>query len=261
MQASRLRLLSYNIHQGITVSRNRLTLAVLRAAIRSLDADVVVLQEVAGSSIDREAGSSPGRLTSQLEELADEVWPHHAYGTNAVFTTHSHGNAVLSRFPILSWRNENITVGRLEPRGILHVTMVALGEQPVHVMGIHLGLSQGERREQARRLRAYVENSVPAGAPLFVAGDFNDWRRQISRELVEGLSMREAFRVAHRHYARTFPSRFPVFHLDRIYFRGCELESASCFRGKPWNTLSDHLPLLASFRCEGASESGRGNGS
>lgn len=253
MQAPRLRVLSYNIHQGITATRNRLTLDVLKAAIRSLDADVVLLQEVAGSELEREAGRNPVRLSSQLAALADEVWPHHAFGTNAVFTSHFHGNAILSRHRIEAWHNERITIGNREPRGILHGVLDIPGEPvPVHALAIHLGLSQRERAAQARKLREYVERRVPARAPLVVGGDFNDWRKRISRELSGALGMREAFRVAHRRYARTYPSRFPILHLDRIYFRGCAVESARRCAGKPWRSLSDHLPLVADFRLDRA---------
>ena len=44
---------------------------------------------------------------------------------------------------------------------------------------------------------------------------------------------------------RTFPSRVPVFSLDRIYTRGFECRALLVPRGPAWSRMSDHLPLVA----------------
>jgi endonuclease/exonuclease/phosphatase family metal-dependent hydrolase len=49
---------------------------------------------------------------------------------------------------------------------------------------------------------------------------------------------------------RTFPSRVPVFALDRVYTRGLQCESASVPRGAGWARMSDHLPLVVELRLE-----------
>jgi len=43
----------------------------------------------------------------------------------------------------------------------------------------------------------------------------------------------------------TFPSRMPVFSMDRIYMRGLQCLSTSVPRGAAWARMSDHLPLVA----------------
>ena len=43
----------------------------------------------------------------------------------------------------------------------------------------------------------------------------------------------------------TFPSRLPVFSMDRIYVRGLACVSTSVPRGVVWARMSDHLPLIA----------------
>jgi len=43
----------------------------------------------------------------------------------------------------------------------------------------------------------------------------------------------------------TFPSRMPVFSMDRIYMRGLQCVSTSVPRGAAWARMSDHLPLVA----------------
>ena len=43
----------------------------------------------------------------------------------------------------------------------------------------------------------------------------------------------------------TFPSRMPLFSMDRIYVRGFRCVSTSVPRGAAWARMSDHLPLVA----------------
>ena len=44
---------------------------------------------------------------------------------------------------------------------------------------------------------------------------------------------------------RTFPSRVPVFSLDRIYTRGFALPRDARAARPGWARMSDHLPLVA----------------
>lgn len=241
-----LRLLSYNIHQGLTIHRRQIAISLLKEAIKSLRADVVLLQEVAGST--RAARSGDGISVFQLEELADQVWPYHAYGRNAVFSGGFHGNAILSRYPIHNVHNLDITIRPLDKRGVLHGEIdFPSSEFRLHIMAVHLGLLQYERRRQLKKLVQYIERRTGDSSRLLMAGDFNDWREKVSRRLSKRVRLSEAFLHEHRRHARTFPSRFPMLCLDRIYFRGVQLEQATRLKGRPWLYLSDHLPLLADF--------------
>ena len=247
---TRLRVLSYNIHQGLTIHRRQIALSILKEAIRSLEADIVLLQEVAGTTHTEIApgDDEPGVTAFQLEGLADELWPYYAYQKNSIFSGGFHGNAILSRFPIVKWNNIDITVSPLDKRGLLHGE-VSLPDRgiSVHVMAIHLGLLQFERRRQLKQVCEYIQGNLLPESVCLLGGDFNDWRQIVSRRLSKRVGMQEAFRAQDARHARTFPSRFPVLRLDRIYFRGVELKTARCLRGKPWQFLSDHLPLMADF--------------
>ena len=48
----------------------------------------------------------------------------------------------------------------------------------------------------------------------------------------------------------TFPSRFPLFAMDRIYTRGLHCHASSVPRGNTWARMSDHLPLVAELSLE-----------
>lgn len=247
-----LRVMSYNIHQGLTASRRQIGLNILKDAIVALSADVVILQEVAGTTSTPQKPTSTGSgLAYQLEILADTLWPYHAYQRNSVFTGGYHGNAILSRFPLKKWNVINISVPGLARRGVLHGEIeVPWMKSPLHLFGTHLGLLQYERHRQIKKLCAYMKDKVPSG-PMLLAGDFNDWRERISDKLEVDLKMKEAFLSHQMKHARTFPAGMPVLRLDRIYYRGFKLKGAERLKGRPWSHLSDHLPILAHLAYDG----------
>ena len=45
--------------------------------------------------------------------------------------------------------------------------------------------------------------------------------------------------------ARTFPARFPMLQLDRIYVRNAAVHAPMVLPRRPWSHLSDHAPLAA----------------
>ena len=65
-----------------------------------------------------------------------------------------------------------------------------------------------------------------------------------------GLLRAQARRGAAQLSALTFPSRMPVFALDRIYTRGLHCRAMYVPRGTAWARMSDHLPLVAEFELD-----------
>jgi endonuclease/exonuclease/phosphatase family metal-dependent hydrolase len=243
-----LKVLSYNIHKGLSALNRKHVLHDIREAIRSVDPDLVFLQEVLGAHNRHSKRFKNWPQESQFEFLADSIWSHHAYGKNAVYDEGHHGNAVLSKYPILAWRNIDVSESRFESRGILHVVIDApkpWGE--LHGMCVHLGLTGNQRNKQVSKLRRIVEEGVPHSAALLVAGDFNDWSVRASHRLAHELTLTEAFEALHGSPARTFPARLPLLMLDRIYSRHMRVDTGSVLFGKPWSVLSDHAALYAEF--------------
>lgn len=249
MSENRLQVLTYNIHKGFSPGKVRFMLHKMRDAIESVNADLVFLQEVQGEHKGQEKWIREWPDASQFEFLADELWPHYAYGKNAIYQAGHHGNAILSKYPFHSWENINVaTVSRASRsllHGIIHVSNI---KNNVHVLCIHLSLFKSKRHEQLAQLSQRIAEQVPIGDPLIIAGDFNDWRKDATDYLEENLGMQEVFKVLEGDYAKTFPALRPTLWVDRIYFRGMTLEEGICLNGKPWRSLSDHLPLYASFR-------------
>lgn len=249
-----MRILSYNIHKGFTTRNRKFVLSRIRDAIREVHADLVFLQEVLGEHQGWKHRVLDWPEESQFEFLAEEIWPHYAYGKNAVYTSGHHGNAILSKFPISFWENIDISTNRMESRGLLHAVLEVPGpilghatarrSYPVHAICVHLGLLEADRARQTQRLCQRIESHVPHGEPLIIGGDFNDWRRRVSSPLKSKLEVREAFLELQGNHARTFPSWLPALRLDRIYYRGMNARSARTLTGHPWNELSDHIALL-----------------
>jgi endonuclease/exonuclease/phosphatase family metal-dependent hydrolase len=241
--SSRLRVCSYNIHKGFSQLNRRMVIHELRERLQQLDPDVALLQEVQGLHLKHERRHADWPAQPQHEFLAGAAL-HSAYGGNAAYDHGHHGNAVLSRYPILRSSNHDVTQHRLERRGILHCEIQLPDGAPViHCLCAHLSLTEGQRRRQLVVLANYIERVIPARAPLLLAGDFNDWRRTASDWLASRLGLSEAFTELHGVPARSFPSRMPVLTLDRIYLRGLRPLSAKVLWGALWAGLSDHAPL------------------
>jgi endonuclease/exonuclease/phosphatase family metal-dependent hydrolase len=240
-QPEPFRVLTVNIHKGFNAFNRRFVLRELREAVRAVGSDLVFLQEVGGET--GPAGAAD--IGAQYEFLADEIWHDHAYGRNAVAQGQDHGNAVLSRLPVLRSVNHDVSLPGSEPRGLLHCVLAQPAGQPdLHAICVHLGLSEAHRHHQLVRLCGAVRDSVPANAPLVVAGDFNDWRSRADA-LLAPCGLVEVFRQAQGHHARSFPARIPLLRLDRIYVRGAIAHRPLPLPRQPWARLSDHAPLAA----------------
>jgi endonuclease/exonuclease/phosphatase family metal-dependent hydrolase len=274
-----LRVVSYNIHKGRSATGTRESLTALRLGLYNLRPDLLFLQEVQGRNELRY------QLDGQHESLAAVLDMQAAYGCNAVRARTDHGNALLSRFPILQYENQDVSDHRLEQRGLLHA-VVEINETPVHCLVVHLGLFGGGRSRQVAALVERIKRLVPDDEPVLIAGDFNDWNNRLAPLFVQQLGLYEVFAVAPQvrparplrdsvrrlrdtlapkpkplaqtvhelgvHGAarltpppRTFPAAFPWLRLDRIYQRGFAVRSARVLHGMPWRQISDHAPLFA----------------
>jgi endonuclease/exonuclease/phosphatase family metal-dependent hydrolase len=242
-----LRVLSLNAHKGFTFFNRRFVLRELRDAVRAVAADLVFVQEVIGSHAHHAKRHKEWPATPQYEYLADTLWSDHAYGRNAVYPHGDHGNALLSRYPIRSHRNHDVSSAGNETRGFLHCVIDVAGAM-VHTICVHLGLFERERRQQLDLLCRLIEREVPADAPLIVAGDFNDWRERAHDGLSNRAGLRDVFVSATGRAARTFPARWPLLPLDRIYVRNAQASQPLVLGRKPWSHLSDHAPLAAELQ-------------
>lgn len=246
-------ILTYNIHKGFSSNNREFVLHKIRDQLREIDVDVALLQEVQGEHQWHSKRIRNWPDTSQFEFLADQVWEHYAYGKNAIADGKHHGNAILSKHPFAAWGNLNLSPYSFASRSLLHGNIVhADSGKRIHIICLHLGLLGSERRIQLAKLNTHLTQVIPEHDAVIVGGDFNDWSsKQVSRYLDPNLGMEEIFLHTNQRFARTFPARWPLFCMDRIYYRGLTPASCESLNGKHWRELSDHIPLLARFTLSG----------
>lgn len=223
-----LRIATYNVHgwKGIdgAVDPRR-----AMAVVASLNADVVALQEVVSPHLVG-AGHS-------LPEMAGEQGYHVTFGPTMFRSDSRYGNALLTRRPPVGVRRHDLECSNREPRGALDVELV-YAETRLRVLTTHLGLKRWERECQMRALHPLLREDR-ADVTLFL-GDLNEW-----------LPWGSVRRRAHALFGpapapRTFPSRCPVFALDRVHVRpGSLLRSVAVRKTAQARLASDHLPLVA----------------
>jgi len=238
-----LRVLTLNCHMGFDLLNRRFVLHELREAVRAVHADLVFLQEILGEHALHKRRHETWPDAPQYAFLADTLWPHAAYGRNAVYPHGHHGNALLSKFAIEAHRNCDVTVTGHEERGLLHCQIPIEGSLlPLHAICVHLGLLESHRREQIRLLGEVVSRDIPPDAPLVIAGDFNDWLARGHRRVL-ACGLREVFHDATGRLARGVPARGPMLPVDRIYVRNLRAAHPMVLSTQPWTHLSDHAPL------------------
>jgi len=248
MGKNTLKVLTYNIHKGFNSTNRNFILHGIKESIRQIDADLLMLQEIHGERDISKKRYDDWPSSSQFEFLADEIWHHHAYGKNAIYKSGHHGNAILSKYPIVEWENIDVSFMQSASRSLLHGTIeLTETRQLVHAICVHLGLFGLERQRGLNKLISRIDSHVPHDAPLIIAGDFNDWTGKAEKYFTDDLEVKEVFKQTSGKYARSFPGWLPVLSMDRIYTRGLELLDCQRLHGKPWRRLSDHIPLMAEF--------------
>jgi endonuclease/exonuclease/phosphatase family metal-dependent hydrolase len=243
MSGAILRVATYNIHKGVQGlgPTRRLEIHNLGHAVEQLDADIVCLQEVRKLHRREERYFTRWPELPQAEFLAPEGYEA-VYQTNATTKHGEHGNALLSRWPVMSRGHEDMSDHRWEQRGMLHVK-VMVEKRPVHVMVLHLGLIAGSRMRQMDQVLRFIQREIPRREAVIVAGDLNDFGSKL-RPAMAAAGFKDF--IGERQF--TFPSRLPLTQLDYIYARGMKPVGAEIPRGRIWWRMSDHLPLIAEFK-------------
>lgn len=243
----RYKFITYNIHKGRSTFLFNNTLMKIKEASQTTPVDFMMIQELVGAGIDFIPKEHGDQFSSQMEILADSIWKDHCYGKNAVFKDRHHGNAILSRFPISKWENEDLSLDRLEQRGLLHCEISLENGHTLHLFNVHLNLRHGDRVKQIERIISRYLKLIPADAPFILAGDFNDWGKELSSYLESKMHLFECHKKLNNTYAKTFPNFFPMLCLDRIYAKNIKPISVEALSQQPWSLLSDHLPLYMEF--------------
>ncbi|MGD9953420.1 MAG: endonuclease/exonuclease/phosphatase family protein [Burkholderiales bacterium] len=224
----RVKVATWNVH-GCVGADGRFDPERTLEVLRSLDADVIALQELRWR---------PDEALHLLERFARALGYAPLAGPTLMRPDGHYGNALLTRLPVEATRQEALSVPGREPRGALQAVLRA-GNGPLGVVATHLGLAPGERRAQMRRALELVNATAK---PVVLMGDLNEW-----------FLWGRPLRWLRAHFGRTaapatFPARWPVVALDRIWVEPAgRLERIAVHRAPPAKAASDHLPLCATL--------------
>lgn len=249
-----MRLATFNILHGRTMRDGKVEIDRLRDAIRSLDADILGLQEVDHdqprshntdlTAVAAEAmGAVSSRFVAALAGTPGLTWTA-ATGEQAGTST-SYGIALLSRYPVRSWQVSRLP--RIPVRfpmyfpgsrrvGIVHEEprAVVIGEfdtpiGPLVVGNAHLTFVPGWNRVQLARVR---RDLAACDGPAVLMGDLNMTPPAPAR--ITGYRS-----LASR---PTFPDDHPTRQLDHMLVRGRFPDPVRV--DTPTVGVSDHRPLV-----------------
>lgn len=247
----KINILSYNIHKGFDWRNKNYFLKEVKEFISYSKADVVCLQEVVGKNNEYK---KKGLIDSQFEYLADELWPHFSYAKNAVYDHGHHGNLILSKFPIESYENVDLSTNSFEKRGLL-IAKIMLPQGSSHgdffYLGCsHLNLFHAGRLVQYQKIKEQIELRNHHQTPIIIAGDFNDWNKKSAHVFEDDLQMLEVHKSTHGVFAKTFPAVRPFLCLDRIYVKNLKINGVKIFEPKQSSTVLEHLSDHLAIFCE-----------
>jgi endonuclease/exonuclease/phosphatase family metal-dependent hydrolase len=256
--------------------------AALRAVIRSLNADVLALQEIGG----------PAFLAELRRDLASEGWVY-PYGEAMLAADEARGLAVLSRVPLgaitahrdLRARRRGAEEAEPVRRGMLQAEVLGADGAPGFTLFIvHLKSrlavdrddpqAEDQRVAEAQAVRDRVlkvfSEPTAASARFVVLGDFNDLPGSRALEAVEA---RGKTRIAvwtdavdsrgHR-WTHAYPTRGLYSRFDQLFVSaalGGSVRRAWIGDGPEVERASDHRPLVLELgpALELASDAGAGS--
>jgi endonuclease/exonuclease/phosphatase family metal-dependent hydrolase len=221
-----LTIATYNIHRAVG-TEGKFAPSRIADVLLEMSADMIALQEVPLGG---------GGMPNVLELLQEATGFNAVEGYTFSVAGRRFGNGILSRYPILATRSIDLSVGNREPRCALDADVNCHGH-PLRVIATHLGLSFSERRHQIRRLLQVFDTDQMA---MILLGDINEWFTwgRSLRWLVDHFEPVPA--------CPTFPSRWPLLALDRIWIKPRHRLTKVTVHATPLARLaSDHLPLIA----------------
>ena len=246
--APAVRIATFNVLHGRAPSDGRVDLHRFARAVRTIDADVLALQEVdrrqrrSGSADLTAVAAEAGGYASArfVPTLLGEPGTWRAAADDDDGDSPAYGIALLSRMPVLSERTVRLPALRVpvpvlragrrvqrvrdEPR-VAAVARVMTPDGELTVVSTHLSFVAGWNLLQLRHLARAVHGELP----LVVAGDLN----------LRPRAVRVTSRLRPLAAGATFPSHAPVRQIDHLLGRG-----VAATGGQVWDLpLSDHRAL------------------
>lgn len=224
-----IRIMSYNIHHGISRD-GKLDINKIAEVIRESGAQIVGLQEVDYRFIRT-------FFRDQARELAEKLDMHYYFGENFTLFGAGYGNAVLSKFPIVSASNLQLD-SKGEQRGVVSARIDIHGKE-VNFLVTHLSLNRSIRDTQLQQIRKYIgllEDEV------ILVGDFNS-TPEAGEIMYMERELKEAAKEMGKEDLYTFVARDGARERIDYIFLSPEIAVSDVYTIE--SDASDHLPLVA----------------
>ena len=200
-----MRLVCYNIHKGMDEFR-RVTLLQLIKYLKSLDADVICLQEVLYYQFNM----------MKLILKMDGVFAIHVHNKKMKF-----GICILSKEKIIK-SNHILLTSKKEQRGILSIDR----ENEV-IINTHLGLDSEERKTQISEILNFAKNK---DKNIIICGDFNEENINLS-----------SYKDVAKYLFEDRKATFNKWRIDYIFF--CFFTKVKSYQVDQV-FYSDHFPIM-----------------
>lgn len=224
-----IRIMSYNIHHGISRD-GKLDINNIAKVIRESGAQVVGLQEVDNRFVRT-------FFRDQAKELAEKLDMYYYFGENFTLFGAGYGNAVLSKFPIVSASNLQLD-SKGEQRGVVSARIDIHGKE-VNFLVTHLSLNRSIRDTQLQQIRKYIgllEDEV------ILVGDFNS-TPEAGEIMYMERELKEAAKELGKENLYTFVGRDGTRGRIDYIFLSPEITVSDVYAIEA--DASDHLPLVA----------------
>ncbi len=153
-----LRVGTYNVHYLSNTAGDATAIADFLA---SKNLDVVGLQEV-----DKNVGRE-GPVQDQAKVLAEQLGWYYGYSAAIPLGSGEYGNAILSKYPIVSYQTVSLSSGAEEQRVMGHA-VIRVGGQQVNVLNAHLSFQEMNQTQITQ-----IKNYVASLDAYILTGDFS----------------------------------------------------------------------------------------
>jgi endonuclease/exonuclease/phosphatase family metal-dependent hydrolase len=235
--ADTFRVMTYNIHHGEGLD-HKIDLPRIAELIKREKADIVALQEV-----DKGVKRTNGRdITAELSALTGMTG---IFSNNFHFQGGEYGNAILTRFPVLTRTNLHYQMLYTnEQRGVLQLTLDVRGIQ-IYFTDTHIDFRPGdaERLKNVGELKQIV--AAHHNLPTIICGDFNSPPNSTTHKAMSEI-LSDAWPLIGKGPGNSFPADGPDRRIDYAWISSGTIVPVRAW--VPKTEASDHLPVMFEFR-------------
>lgn len=206
-----MKIVTYNIHKGID-KKNKLTLLRMIKYLKSLDANVICLQEV---------------LYHQYKIMKFFLKMKGIFAMNVDRKDFKYGICIFYKGELLSYSRVFLS-SKKEQRGFLYIKIKSNDDNAINIINTHLGLERSERQIQINEILNYSNLLLDK---TIICGDFNE--KNISIDSYNDISV-----ILNK-------TNIPTFNTSRIDYIFVSKELTPKSYEVDNINYSDHFPVIS----------------